>query len=77
MYTMCIIKYFGVLNYVNFDYKEIGNLFVIYLQMTEVILLYVTCVYATNNMGSFANNSHDVGCIYSTRVYGYWLSTYK
>ena len=45
--------------------------------MTEVILLSVTRVYATNNMGSFANNSHGGGCIYSTRVYGYWLSTDK
>ena len=25
--------------------------------MMEVILLSVTCVYTTNNMGSFANNS--------------------
>ena len=52
-------------------------LFVIYLQMTEVILLSVTRVYATNNMGSVANNSDGGGCICSTRVYGYWLSTYK
>ena len=45
--------------------------------MTEVILLSVTCVYATNNMGSVANNSDGVGCICSTRVYDYLLSTYK
>ena len=45
--------------------------------MTEVILLSVTCVYATINMGSFANNSDGGGCICSTRVYGYLLSTYK
>ena len=45
--------------------------------MTEVILLSVTRVYTTNNMGSFAYNSDGGGCICSTRVYGYWLSTYK
>ena len=45
--------------------------------MTEVILLSVTRVYTTINMGSFANNSDGGGCICSTRVYGYWLSTYK
>ena len=45
--------------------------------MTEVILLSVTHVYATNNMGSVANNSDGGGCICSTPVYGYWLSTYK
>ena len=45
--------------------------------MMEVILLSVTCVYTTNNMGSFANNSDGGGCICSTPVYGYWLSTYK
>ena len=42
--------------------------------MTEVILLSVIRVYATNNMGSFANNSDDGGCISSTRVYGYLSS---
>ena len=45
--------------------------------MTEVILLSVTRVYATNNMGSFANNFDGGGCICSTRVYDYLLSTYK
>ena len=45
--------------------------------MTEVILLSVTRVYATNNMGSFAYNSDGVGCIHSTSVYDYLLSTDK
>ena len=45
--------------------------------MTEVILLSVTRVYTTINMGSFANNSDGGGCICSTRVYDYLLSTYK
>ena len=45
--------------------------------MMEVILLSVTRVYATNNMGSFTNNSDGGGYICSTRVYGYWLSTDK
>ena len=45
--------------------------------MMEVILLSVTRVYATNNMGSFANNSDGGCCICSTHVYGYLLSTDK
>ena len=45
--------------------------------MTEVILLSVTRVYVTNNMGSFANNSDGGGCICSTPVYDYLLSTDK
>ena len=45
--------------------------------MTYVILLSVTGVYATYNMGSFAYASDGVGCIHGTCVYGYWLSTDK